>query len=161
MFINHKNRLAIRKKQAGTAAVELGLLMVVLVPLAFGITEYGRAMYQYNTLVKSVRDATRYLTQGAPGAANDPAAQCLVVYGRTTCASTDTDKLLPGLTTSMVSVCDAARVACQPTHLAQSTGTGVVNLVTVTVTGYGFASLVPAYVPSFTFDTISATMRQY
>ena len=41
--------------------------MIPLTVLAFGITEYGRAIFQYNTLVKSVRDASRYVSQHAPG----------------------------------------------------------------------------------------------
>lgn len=51
------------KTQRGVAAVEFGILLIPLVLLAFGITEYGRAMYQYNALGKSVRSAARYLSQ--------------------------------------------------------------------------------------------------
>lgn len=147
------------KHQRGVAAVELGLLMVVLVPLTFGITEYGRAMYQYNTLVKNVRDATRYLSEQAPGTAN-AAAKCIAVYGNTGCTA---PALIPGLTTAMVDVCDSLDSTLCPgvTHLNVATGSGNVNLVTVKIKNYPFTSLVPVYAPSFTIENISATMRQY
>ena len=43
---------------AGARAV----VLLVLLPLAFGTSELGRAITEYNTIVKSARDATRYLT---------------------------------------------------------------------------------------------------
>jgi Flp pilus assembly protein TadG len=143
------------RKQRGVAAVEFAILMTfILVPLLFGITEFGRAMYQYNTLLKGTRDAARFLSMQGPG---DPAdigvAQCLTVYGNKTCTGSP---LVPNLTTAMVSVCDSS--IC-PSHLNQPTGSGVVNLVSVTVSGYAFTSLVPFVVPGFTFDDISTTMR--
>jgi Flp pilus assembly protein TadG len=149
-------RIGIHRGQRGVAAVEFAILLVPLVLLTFGITEYGRAMYQYNTLAKGARSAVRYLTQRSPGDASQIAiAQCLAVYGNVACSE---PALAPGLTTSMVSVCDATN--CAGTHSNQPTGSGVVNLVTVTISGYPFVSLVPSLIPSFTFGDISATMRQ-
>ena len=136
--------------------MELAILLIPLVLLAFGITEFGRAIYQYNTLTKATRDATRFLSgQGAGDPADITTAQCLTVYGNTACTGTP---LAPNLTTAMVSVCDST--SCPGTHQNQPTGSGVINLVTVTVTGYPFTSLVPFVVPSMTFDAISTTMRQ-
>jgi Flp pilus assembly protein TadG len=149
-----------RNDQRGVAAVELGILLVPLVLLAFGITEYGRAMYQYNALDKSVRSAVRYLSQQSPGDATQIGiAKCLAVYGDTTCTGSPAGSpLVPGLTTAMVSVCDLT--SCAGTHQNQPTGSGSVNLVTVTISGYPFTSLVPSLMPSITFGDISATMRQ-
>jgi Flp pilus assembly protein TadG len=143
-------------KQQGVAAVELAILLTfVLVPLLFGMTEFGRALYQYNGLTKATRDATRFLSTQGPGDPNDiSAARCLAVYGNKACAG---DSLVPNLTTAMVSVCDSS--SC-PSHLNQPTGSGVINLVTVTVSGYPFTSLAPFFVPAFTFGDISTTMRQ-
>jgi len=144
------------KVQRGVAAVEFGLLLVPLVLLAFGITEYGRAMYQYNALAKGARSAVRYLSQQTPGdAAKIGTAKCLAVYGNDGCSGSP---LVPGLTTSFVSVCDST--SCAGSHRNQSTGSGSVDLVTVTVSGVAFTSLVPSLIPSITFGDISATMRQ-
>jgi Flp pilus assembly protein TadG len=143
-------------RQRGAAAVELGILLFPLTLLAFGITEFGRAVYQYNTIVKAVRNASRHLSQhGAGDATHIGIATCLAAYGNRTCSGSP---LLPGLSAAMVQVCD--RTNCSGTHENQSTGAGVVNLVTVTVSGYTFNSLVPLVTGNIVFDPISSTMRQ-
>lgn len=142
--------------QRGVAAVELAILLIPLVLLTFGITEYGRAMYQYNTLAKGVRSAVRHLSVNSAGDATQIGiAKCLAVYGNAACTGAP---LVPGLTTAMVSVCDTTN--CASTHLNQSTGSGVVNLVSVTISGYVFTSIVPSLAPNITFGDLSATMRQ-
>ncbi|HJV00200.1 MAG TPA: TadE/TadG family type IV pilus assembly protein [Burkholderiaceae bacterium] len=144
------------RKQGGVASVELAFLIIPLLVLTFGTTEYGRAVYQYNTLAKASRDAARFLSEQGPGDATDLAtAKCLAVYGNSNCSGS---VLAPGLTTDMVSVCDS--VSCPSTHQNQATGSGVINLVTVTISGYPFTSLVPFIAPSVTFNNISTTMRQ-
>lgn len=149
------------RRQSGAAAVEFALLIIPMLVMVFGITEFGRAMYQYNTLVKATRDATRYLSTQASGTGVGT-AQCLAVYGNKTCVA---PTLLPGLTTAMVTECDA--FSCPTTHSSVATGAGAVNLVTVTIQGYQFQSLVNFTVagfgvgmPSITFGAVSTTMRQ-
>lgn len=144
------------RKQRGIAAVELGILLpTLLLPLAFGITEFGRAIYEYNALAKATRDATRFLSSQSPGDATDiTTAKCLAVYGNKSCIS---PALAPNLTMTMVTVCDSTNCA---DHQAQQTGSGVINLVSVRIDGYPFTSLVPFQVPSISFGRISTTMRQ-
>ena len=143
-------------KQRGAAAVEMGLLLIPLVVLLFGITEFGRAFYLYNTVAKATRDGARYLSSQGPGDATEIGiAQCLVVYGNSACTGSP---LAPGLTTANVNVCDATN--CASTHASQATGSGVINLVTVTVAGYSFVSAVPFVVPDIVFNDVSTTMRQ-
>jgi Flp pilus assembly protein TadG len=152
--------------QRGAAAIEFALLTLPLAALCFGITEFGRALHQYNTVAKNVRDAARYQSTVAPGntaPATTLPGICLAMTGSTansggTCSGS---ALLPGLTVSMIAVCD--RVLCPGTHNQQppTAGTlGKVNLVTVTVTGYPFTSMVPFAMPSIAFGPISATMAQ-
>jgi Flp pilus assembly protein TadG len=157
------NRMLKLRFHRGVATIEFSLLIIPLLLMLFGVTEYGRAIYQYNTLVKSVRDATRYLS--TLNAGNGwPEAKCLAVYGNTACSGSP---LAPGLTTGMVSICDASVSSCQATHLSQETGTGTINLVTVTISGYQFHSLfnfpigdVTAGAPDITYHPIHNTMRQ-
>lgn len=148
------------QRARGVAAVEFALLMPLLVAMVFGTTELGRAVYTYNTLAKTVRDAARHLSQHGPG---DPAvaaeAQCLAVYGSITCGGTP---VAPGLSTSAIVVCDAT--TCAASHASQPidpTGAvgGVMNLVSVTVQGYAYSSFVNFVVPSMSFNDITATMR--
>ena len=141
--------MAKRYTQKGVAAVEFAILLPVLVLICFGITEYGRAMYQYDALTKSVRNAVRYMSQQAPnGTTAQGVARCLAVHGNRDCGGAS---LVPGLTTSMVLISNAS---------SQPTGSGTVDLVTVTISGYQFDSLVPGIFSSITFHDISATMRQ-
>lgn len=144
-----------RIRQRGVAAVELALLLTPLVMMIFGTTELGRAIYSYNTLDKTVRDAARHLSQHGPGdtvVADE--ARCLAVYGTDDCTGT---AVAPGLTVGMISICDAA--LCAGTHANQTTGLGQVNLVTVSIQGYAYTSLVQFVVPSMTFNNISTTLR--
>jgi hypothetical protein len=148
--VNH-----MRQASRGIAAVELGLLLIPLVLLVFGTTEYGRAIYTFNTLDKGVRDAVRYLAQGGPGdLARQGEATCLIVHGNMGCAG---PALIPGLAISNVNFCDA--ISCPSTHLNQPTGSGAIDLMTVTIQNYRFDSLMPFVVPSLDFNSISATMR--
>ena len=144
-----------RHGQTGSMVVELALLMTVLLPLAFGITEYGRALYQYNTIAKGVRDGVRHLSQYAPGNSDRISeAKCLTVFGNTGCSGA---ALVDGLTTNMVVVKDSAS---HPDYKLQSTGRGAVNLVQVEVAGYVFSSIAAFMVPNLAFGPINATMVQ-
>lgn len=155
----------------GVATVEFSILIVPLLLLLFGVTEFGRAIYQYNTLVKSVRNASRYLStvQAGNGYA---AARCLAVHGTTNCSGSP---LAPGLTTSMVTICDASIPSCQATHQSQQTGHGSINLVTVTINDpslpdnqkFQFDSVfnfelygLTFGAPNITYHSIRNTMRQ-
>lgn len=144
------------RKQLGAVAIEFGLLVFLLMSLVFGITEFGRAIYQYNTIAKSVRDGVRLLSQAVPGdTAQIDAATCLVVYGNTGCTGAE---LVSGLKGN-VKVKDA--VSDPSTQKNQTvTGWGTANLVTVSVSGFGFKSLVTLVVPDITFNDISTTMIQ-
>ena len=142
-------------RQRGVAAVEFGLLLTPLVLMIFGTTELGRAIYSYNTLDKTVRDAARHLSQHGPGDATIAAqAKCLAVYGTTDCSGS---VVAPGLTVGMVSLCDAS--LCPGTHANQTTGLGSINLVTVSIQSYSYTSVVNFVVPNMTFNNISVTLR--
>ncbi|ALO34035.1 hypothetical protein CMT41_04315 [Colwellia sp. MT41] len=60
-----------KSKQQGFAAIEFTLVLPFLLLLIFASAEFGRLMLQYNTLNKSVRDASRYLTAKAKTGTND------------------------------------------------------------------------------------------
>lgn len=138
-----------RTHQCGTALIELALILPVLLVMTFIVTEFGRAIYQYDTLTKSVRDAARYLSFQTPGTHTTEAGN-LVVYGNIAGAGTP---LALGLTTANVPA---------PTWQT-GTGTPPITTVTVQITGYQFQSLVlSAFGLPFgtlSYPAISATMR--
>jgi hypothetical protein len=138
-----------KTKQNGVAIVEFALVLPLLLILTFVTTELGRALYQYNTLAKSVRDAARYLSTQNPGTKNTEAKN-LVVYGNL--AGTGTP-LAIGLSTAQV-----------PDPVWELTGASpVINIVKVTITGYEFTPLFTSVFGlnfgSITYADISATMR--
>ena len=145
-------------RQRGVAAVELAVLLTPLVLMLFGATELGRAVYTYNVLDKTVRDAARHLSQHGVGDTTIAGqAICLAVYGTTDCSGT---AVATGLTKSMVMVCDATQLSpCTTTYSNQPTGSGSINLVSVTITGYAFKSLASFVIPNITFKPVSVTMR--
>ena len=140
----------------GVAAVEFAFMLIPLVTLTFGITEFGRAIYSYNTLVKSVRDAARYLTSQTPGDTVEHAvAKCMAVHGNPDCTGS---ALAPGLTTAMVQTCDYV-LTCAGVGTSVTTGSGTINLVVVRINGYPYNSLVEFVMQDMTFNNIGVTMR--
>jgi len=138
-----------RRRMHGVAAVELGMMLVPLLTLTFGVTEYGRAIYTYNAIDKAARDAARHLTTVLP-TNPDPQGQArnLAVYGNIEGTGSP---LAPGLTTAMVAI---------DTQDSVPTGSGVVNLVTVRISGYTYNSIVTYVAPAtLDFSDIAVTMR--
>ena len=138
-----------KTRQKGTAIVEFALILPLLLMLTMITTEFGRAIYQYNTIVKSVRNATRYLSLQTPNT-KETEAQNLVVFGNI--AGTGT-ALVPGLTVAQVATPTWQEFGSAPR----------INTVTITVTGYTFRSMFTSvFGVTFgdkIFAPISATMR--
>lgn len=158
-------------RQRGAAIVEFALLLVPMLILAFGVAEYGRAIYHYNTIAKSVRSAVRVLAQHNPSDASYGSritqAKCLAVFGNNECTGAP---LAPGLNVSNVKVCDRVAWggcdgAVQSDYDNVSTGLGTINLVEVRISDYQFTfiGLPLISVPignTMTFGAIQAVMRQ-
>lgn len=160
------NMRAFKSFQRGVAAVEMGIILIPMVVLCFGITELGRALYQYNGLVKATRGAVRYLSQqslASPPTGESADGLRLKARSLALCGEYDCEgktPLVPGLALDMISVCDP--VACPTTHANVPTGEGTTSLVTVTIGGgesfFSFTSFAAWVVPSVDFGPISATM---
>lgn len=137
----------------------------VLMTLGFGLTELGRALYQYDTLAKAARAAARYLSvyESSLTSVQDEARN-VAVCGAPSCAGLS--PVLPGLTTANVNVSVAAAAApnFSPQLLNIQTGDGALSMVSVTIgppaNAYQFVSLVPFVIPSIAFGPISVTMPQ-
>ena len=143
-------------QERGAALIELALIMPLLLLLTFITTEFGRAMYEYNSVVKATRDAVRYLSVQTPGT-HITEARNLMVYGNT--AGTGTP-LARGLSLTNVpagSCCTWQTVGANP----------IINTVTVRITSYTFHSLFPSVMGivfadangDIVFSDITATMR--
>ena len=100
--ISNNSKVAYIKKQKGLAVIEFTLVLPFLLLLIFASAEFGRLMFQYNALNKTVRDASRYLSANAkPGDTNiinikdavTAQVKSLIKYGQ----SASTTLLLPNL----------------------------------------------------------------
>ena len=142
--------------QHGVALIELALVMPLLLLLTFITTEFGRAMYEYNAVVKSTRDAVRYLSVQTPGT-HVTEARNLIVYGNTGGTGSP---LARGLSLSNVpigSCCTWQSAGANP----------IITTVTVRVSSYSFQSLFPSVMGvafadangNIVFNDITATMR--
>jgi len=135
----------------GVAIIEFALILPMLLIMTFIVIEMGRAVMEYNTIAKALRDAARYLSLQTPGT-KTAEAKNLVVYGN---PGGTGPQLLPGLTTAQV-----------PTPTWQPAGADpIITTVTVQVAGYTFQ---PMFTSAFGLDigpipfaTISATMRSH
>jgi Flp pilus assembly protein TadG len=139
-------------KQRGVAIIEFALMLPMLLVLMMIVTELGRAIMDFGTLVKSVRDAARYLSVQTPGT-KITEAKNLVVYGNPAGSGSP---LVPGLTTANV-----------PDPTWSATGSApVITVVTIKITGFEFQPLVAnafgwvTFGP-FTFSDIQAAMRSH
>lgn len=161
--VNITRLTARRRAQRGAVTVELAFVALVLLAMAFAVVEYTRAVYTYNLLVKTTRDAARYLSGFDPSAGADYPVDIAIdrmIWGRSNPGPT-TPQLVPNLERGMVRVCDrVSNGGCPPMTVA--TATGSINLVRVEITGYRFQSFfpLPTGLSSFTFEPISTTMRQ-
>jgi len=154
-----------RARQKGAIALELGLVLMPLVIIFFGMVELGRGFYQYDTLVKSARSAARYLSTQSKDV-GIPQAKCMVVSGTldiTACSP----PLVPGLNTAMVTVRYIDNVTTCPGGGGAATGCGAIQLVEVCVNcadsteKFQFTSMTKLFVPaSITFGEIRAVMRR-
>lgn len=144
-------------------------MLLPLLLLVFGVVEYGRAIYHYNSLVKSARAAVRLLSAQPPDSyAYDELidqAKCLAVYGNMDCLGVP---LAPNFSKDQVKVCDRRSwSACtgmnQDSYHNVSTGQGTIQLVAVRIEGYAFPFIGLPMVTvrsTITFGPIEAVMRQ-
>jgi hypothetical protein len=140
-----------RPAQRGVALVEFALLLPFLLVLTFTTTEFGRAMYEYKGVTKSVRAAARYLSTQNENTHQAEAAN-MIVYGS-----------IAGGRTPLVRNLTATNV--MPPTWGQEGAAPLIKTVTVGVTGYQFQSIFTTVfgLPfgTITYSDITATMRSH
>jgi Flp pilus assembly protein TadG len=134
-------------RECGQSLLEFAITLPLLLLLAVGTIEFGRAFYQYNTLSKAVREAARYMASKPYNSTERTNAARIAVYGNVTGTGTP---ILPGLTTSKIVVTPRA---------GGTSETDPPHWVKVAVTNYSFQSMVPALVPISVTFTPGVEMR--
>jgi hypothetical protein len=118
-----------QKNNRGVSTIEMSLVLILLLLMVFGITEVGRAFYQYNTLAKAIRDGARYIIKQSDLSGQSGNAKNLVVYGNTAGSGSP---LLKNLTPGNVEIVYMGIVPAN---------------ITVRINGFQFDSMFPDIFP--------------
>jgi Flp pilus assembly protein TadG len=150
-----------RKSQKGQSLVEMALVVLLFFFILFGILEFARALWTYNTIVHSTRAAARWAVVNAKVTAYnsgtgiytvDPtdldSVKNVAVYGYPTVSSGT--PVVPGLVGSMVTVTIKAIEQ-------DALGNALNKQVTVDISGYQFQFVVPI-APNITIPAYQTTL---
>ena len=149
-------RLSAGRTQRGQTLVEFALVVMMFLVVMFGLIEFARALWTWNTIVQATRAGARFAVVETPNPSNDDAIKNYVVYLNS--AGTG-DPVLPGLTTSNVTVSfrkivlgtGAYDTAPLPTKFQA-------DVVQVSITGYNFNFVVPIFGTSITLPAFTTTL---
>ncbi len=138
------------RAEKGQALLEFALVTLVFFILAFGIIEFGRALWTWNTIAEATRAGARYATTATP-TGTDTEIKKMVVY-KDPNATAGSTPVLPGLTESNVTV-----------DYLMNNGTAaaskaVADIIQVSITGYQFPFLVTLFGPSLTLPPFKTTL---
>lgn len=105
----HSHSFKPGQAQQGVAMVEFAIALPLLLLLLLAIAEFGRMLYQYNSLLQATRDASRYAagavwnSDGAePGVGLITQIKSVAVYGVP--VPQPGNEVVPGLSTADVTV---------------------------------------------------------
>jgi Flp pilus assembly protein TadG len=159
------------KTQKGAAMVEFAMIALLFFMILFGIIEFGRAFFTYNTLVEATRRGARVAAVCQASDAGILMAQQAAIFG--TPGGTQTTGLL-GLTTADVSVtylqADGTTVVAPPALADNSTSYNNIayvqvkilslnnsNSINLLIPGVSVAFPVPAIVTTLPSESLGRT----
>ena len=131
--------------------MEMALVCLIFFFLLFGILEFGRALWTYNTIVQSTREAARWAVVNVANAADSTdinRARNIVIYGYPDVSSGA--PLVPGLDSATVTV------VIQPLQ-TDASGTAINEKISVSVSNYQFQFIVPI-APTITIPAFETTL---
>jgi len=137
--------------QKGQSLVEMALVSLIFFFLLFGILDFGRALWTYNTIVQSTRAAARWAVVNVANSADNTdisRARNIVIYGYPDVSSGA--PLLPGLDSATVTV------TIQPLQ-TDASGTAITEKISVSVSNYQFRFIVPI-APTITIPAFETTL---
>ena len=142
-----KSKKRIEKSEKGQTLLEFALVTLIFFILVFGMIEFGRALWTWNTIVQATRAGARYAVVETP-TSNDTEIKKVVVYNDPNASSSSTP-VVPGLTETNVIVNYLNNDG------SAASNKNVADVIAVEVTGYQFSFLVPLFgsqisLPSFT-----------
>ena len=137
-----------RKSQRGQTLVEFALAAILFLTLLFGIIEFGRALWTWNTIVQSTHAGARFAVVG--DSTNDTAIKNWVVFHN---AAGSGEPVLNGLNTTNVQV---AFKKNDGTDMSANRYNS--DMVQVGISGYTFNFIVPLFGASITLPPFTTTL---
>lgn len=134
------------KRQRGTSTVEFALVATLFFILLFGVIEFGRLFFVWNTLNEGTRRGARV---AAVSAMNDGAIANVAIFNSPSGSGTP---VLPGLDTGNV------EVVYLDENGAVTTSAAAVRFVQVAITGYQHSFMVPLVYSTFTVPEFRTTL---
>jgi Flp pilus assembly protein TadG len=155
--LTHGSINNIENRRCGQTLVEFALVVLIFLMLLFGILEFSRALWTYNTIVQATRAGARFAVVEIPSLTNAQVKNFVVYHNS---AGTG-DPVLPGLNTSNVTV--------TYTRIDPNTGNPVAATtlqekynsayVQVGITGYAFNFIVPIFGSGITLPAFATTLQ--
>jgi Flp pilus assembly protein TadG len=141
-----------KNAEKGQALLEFAAVTLVFFTLAFGIIEFGRALWTWNTIVQATRAGARYATVATP-TSNDSEIKKMVVYNDPNAGAGSTP-VVPGLSETNVTV---SYLMYNPPGTV-ATNKAAADLIEVSITGYQFNFLVSLFGSQITLPAFKTTL---
>ncbi len=151
-----------KKNQSGVASVELALVMPFIFLIMIGGIELARTVYQYNTLVKNLRDATKYVASAVrPINYNTDGSTDPEVAKYKTVIAEASNLAMCGTTTTCATA-SVADLSLSNIEISYPAAVNGITLVNMTISGFslGFVSDLFGDNYSLALDDITYTMYQ-
>ena len=144
------------KKELGVAAIEFVFLLPLLLILTFSVIDFGRLLFQYDTLTKNTRVAARFLAS----VVRPPAAALLTDANYTTAVNSSRNLALCGTITICGTISIVGNLVPNNIIIDYPAPTGNITYVRIMVRGYSTNYVTRVLGLSQALDDISVTMRQ-
>ena len=138
------------KPEKGQALVEFAMVALLFFTLVFGIIEFGRALWTWNTIVQATRAGARYAAVEIPTSDDTPIMK-VVVYNDPN-ATTSSTPVVSGLTEANV------RVRYLNNNGTVATNKTVADLIEVSVVNYQFTFLVSLFGPRINLPPFTTSL---
>jgi Flp pilus assembly protein TadG len=141
--------------EGGQTLVEFALAILIFLVIVFGLLEFARALWTWNTIVQATRAGARFAVVETP-TSTDAEIKHFVVYLNS--AGTGTP-VLPGLTTSNVTVAFQKIDPNTGAYVAPPSGNKyLADVIQVAISGYNFSFIVPILGTSITLPSFTTTL---
>jgi len=142
--------MTLKNRENGQALLEFAMVTLLFFVLVFGIIEFGRALWTWNTIVQATRAGARYAAVAIPS--SDDAEIMKVVAYNDPNADASSKPVVPGLTEANV------RVRYLKSDGTIAANKNVADLIEISVINYQFTFLVSFFGPRISLPPFTTSL---